>query len=206
MGAEKQANKKVGRRQRRQAPRRAPQWLVEPPTPGVRPRRVPAPQVQPVPRPTQPRGCKGRSPLHEITLVPPLPRRGRGQGDRGQKSKLKAGSAGDKQGKPSAGHRNGWSSRQRRGYALVGCLLRRFNPCRVPSSPGDARGEAPCIRKLKSPLPTGKGSGGWGQESKLKAGLAGDQQGKPPATERKEEPPCTIGAKQKKRCRQQSCC
>ena len=44
----------------------------------------------------QPRGCKGRSPLHKITLKLPLPHRGRalcerGRGDRGQKSKLKAG-------------------------------------------------------------------------------------------------------------------
>ena len=53
----------------------------------------------------QPRGCKGRSPLHEITLIP-LPRRGRGWGDRGQKGKQKAGSAGDKEGTPPAGHRN----------------------------------------------------------------------------------------------------
>ena len=31
-------------------------------------------------------------------------------------------------------------------------------------SPGDARGEAPCIRKLKiSPFPPGRGLGGWGQ-------------------------------------------
>ena len=31
-------------------------------------------------------------------------------------------------------------------------------------SPGDARGEAPCIRKLKiSPFPPGRGSGGWGK-------------------------------------------
>ena len=28
----------------------------------------------------QPRGCKGRSPLHKITLSLPLPRRGRGSG------------------------------------------------------------------------------------------------------------------------------
>ena len=33
----------------------------------------------PVPRPFSPRGCKGRSPLHEITLIP-LPRGGRGAG------------------------------------------------------------------------------------------------------------------------------
>ncbi len=42
--------------------------------------------------------------------------------------------------------------------------------------PGDARGEAPCIRKPKnSPFPAGRGSGGWGQERKPKAGLAGDR-------------------------------
>ena len=32
-----------------------------------------------------------------------------------------------------------------------GYLPRRFCPCRARSAPGDARGEAPCIRKLKSP-------------------------------------------------------
>ena len=48
-------------------------------------------------------------------------------------------------------------------------------------SPGDARGEAPCIRKLKvSPFPPGRGSGGWGRQSKLKAGAAGDKEGKLP--------------------------
>ena len=41
---------------------------------------------------------------------------------------------------------------------------------------GDARGEAPCIKKpLSSPLPAGKGGGGMGAESKLKAKSAGDR-------------------------------
>ena len=84
--------------------------------------------------------------MHKKTKNLPLPA-GKGVGgDRGQKSKLKAGLAGDKQGKPPAGHRNGWSSHQRRGYAPAGCLLRRFNPCRAPPSPRDARGEAPCMK------------------------------------------------------------
>ena len=39
----------------------------------------------------QPRGCKGRSPLHKITLKLPLPHRGRGSGGWGKASKLKAG-------------------------------------------------------------------------------------------------------------------
>ena len=38
---------------------------------------------QPVPRPVQPRGCKGRSPLHEKTKNLPLPRRGRALCERG---------------------------------------------------------------------------------------------------------------------------
>ncbi len=47
----------------------------------------------------QPRGCKGRSPLHKITLVSPFPP-GRGSGGRGQKGKQTARSAGGKEGKP----------------------------------------------------------------------------------------------------------
>ena len=64
-------------------------------------------------------------------------------------------------------------------------------PCREPLpvgfaanygfSSGDARGEAPCIRKLKvSPFPPGRGLGGWGRPRQLTAGAAGDQKGKPP--------------------------
>ena len=34
---------------------------------------------------------------------------------------------------------------------------------------------------LIPPFPAGRGEGGWGQESKLKTGLAGDKKGKPPA-------------------------
>ena len=37
-----------------------------------------------------------------------------------------------------------------------GYLPRRFSPCRFRLRRGDARGGAPCIRKLKSPLPAGK--------------------------------------------------
>ena len=142
--------------------------------------------AEPVPRPFSPRGCKGRSPLHEKTINPPPSRReersasaGRGLsfpfGEGGQKSKLQAGVVGDKEGKPLAGY-----------YSGRGCQ------CRFRLRRGDARGGAPCIRKLKSPLPAGKGVGGMGagesilplrgrgQKSKLKAGAASDQEGKPP--------------------------
>ena len=56
---------------------------------------------------SNPRGCKGRSPLHKITINLPLPRRGRalcerGRGDRGQKSKRKAVATGDKESTPTS--------------------------------------------------------------------------------------------------------
>ena len=70
------------------------------------PRRALAPQVQPMPLPAQPRGCKGRSPLHKKTKNSPFPP-GRGAGGWGQKSKQKAGLAGDKEGTPPAGQRQG---------------------------------------------------------------------------------------------------
>ena len=54
------------------------------------PLRVLAPQVQPVPLPAQVRGCKGRSPLHKKTKIPPFPPGRalceRGQGDGGEKA------------------------------------------------------------------------------------------------------------------------
>ena len=79
-------------------------------------------------------------------------------------------------------------------------------PCREPLpvgfaanygfSPGNARGEAPCIRKLKvSPFPPGRGLGGWGQNQKPKAGTAGDKEGKPPLrTPQRQGQPATSRA------------
>ena len=93
------------------------------------PLRVLAPQVQPVPLPAQARGCKGRSPLHEITLVSPFPAGEGGRGVRGQESKQKAGAASDRAGKPPAG-----------------LLHRRFSPCLFRLRRGDARGGAPCMK------------------------------------------------------------
>ena len=59
----------------------------------------------------------------------------------------------------------------------------------IGSARGDARGEAPCMKiTLISPFPPGRGAGGWGQQSKLKAGLAGDQPGKPPFGHRQRPP------------------
>ena len=78
------------------------------------------------------------------------------------------------------------SAGNRKSQPPAGYLHRRFSPCRFRLSPGEARGEAPCIRKQKiSPFPPGKSArrarvGGWGKERKLKAGLTGDKEGKPP--------------------------
>jgi len=91
-------------------------------------------------------------------------------------------------------------------YPRVACpaghLLRRLSQCRFRLSPGDARGEAPCIRKLKiPPFPPGRGLGGWGQKSKLKARSASEAENSfksPPAH------PCpknAAGARQATGCR-----
>ena len=90
MGATKQAKGRGDRRQRRQA---APQGAAS------------AGSVSAAGGSGQ--GCRGQSPLHEITLVSPFPPGRalceRGSGGWGQQSNLKAGSAGDKEGKPPAG-------------------------------------------------------------------------------------------------------
>ena len=52
------------------------------------PRREPQRQVEPVPRPVQPWGCKGRSPLHKITYSYPLPT-GKGVGGMGERKHTK---------------------------------------------------------------------------------------------------------------------
>ena len=85
MGAENQAKGRSGRRQRGQAPRKVP------PNAG----RASAASHPPP-------GCKGRSTLHKKTKNLPLPA-GKGGGGWGRQSKLKAGAAGDKEGKPPLG-------------------------------------------------------------------------------------------------------
>ena len=72
----------------------------------------------PVPPGFSPRGCKGRSPLHKKTKNLPLPRRGRGQGGCGRQSKLKAGQAGDKEGKPPRRGRQGQVERPQEGKCV----------------------------------------------------------------------------------------
>ena len=112
-------NGRGGRRQRRQAPRRVPQRQGQLATNRDKP--PPGAWFAPFPSAArvQPRGCKGRSPLHKITLKLPLPRRGRGAGGWGKESKLKAGLAGEEKGKPPCGCRNGRGGRRQRGQAPI---------------------------------------------------------------------------------------
>ena len=79
------------------------------------------------------------------------------------KGKLKARQAGDKESKTPAG-----------------CHSDKVSQCRKRSNPGDARGEAPCIRKLKfSPFPPGRGVGGMGAEKQAKG--RAERQPQPPS-------------------------
>ena len=70
---------------------------------GKPPRRVLQRQVEPVPSGFKSRGCKGRSPLHKITFSLPLPRRGRGRGDRGQKESKRQGRQATRKARPPPG-------------------------------------------------------------------------------------------------------
>ena len=141
-----------------------------------------------------PGDARGEAPCIRKLKIP-LPRRGRGSGGWGQKSKPKAGLAGDKEGTSPAGQRQGQSARRRtlsrvprRIPVPAGHLLRGFSQCRFRLSPGDARGEAPCIRKLKIP-PFPGGEGGWGDGGRKASQKQGWQ-----ATRKARPPPGTCSA------------
>ena len=94
----------------------------------------------------QPRGCKGRSPLHKITLVSPFPAGEGGRGVRGQEIKLKAGAAGNRTGKPPLGTTAARSIRRPKKPAPRWAPAPQVQPVPSGFSPGNARGEAPCIK------------------------------------------------------------
>ena len=78
-------------------------------------------------------------------------------------------------------------------HAQGTCLPRTINA--AGGSGQGCRGRSPRRNKLwESPFPGGEGGrGGWGQESKLKARLAGSKQGKPPRRARGSPPfPCAA--------------
>ena len=68
-------------------------------------------------------GCRGRSPRRNKLWVSPFPP-GRGAGGWGQKARLKAGLASDKEGKPPGGYSGGKVSRRPTGQAPAGRVVR----------------------------------------------------------------------------------
>ena len=84
-----------------------------------------------------------------------------------------------RQGQPA--RRRTLSRVPRRILAPSGHLLRRLSQCRFRLSPGDARGEAPCIRKLKTP--PSRREGGWrdgGRKASQKQGWQATRKARPP--------------------------
>ena len=112
----------------------------------------------------QPRGCKGRSPLHKKTKNLPLPA-GKGAGGIGAESKLKAGAAGDKQGKPPLRipERQSQPATSRASRPPARDTRSCSGAARV--QPRGCKGRSPLHKKTKNlPLPRrGRGAGGWGQ-------------------------------------------
>ena len=64
----------------------------------------------------------------------------------GAESKRKAGAAGDKEGKPPPGTANARRARNAGDTPPLSLLQRQVEPVPRGFSPGDARGEAPCMK------------------------------------------------------------
>ena len=89
--------------------------------------------------------------MHKITLVSPFPTgedrsASAGGGIGGQKSKLKAGAAGDKEGKPPLGTANAHRASNAGGTPPIESSTAAGRASAARVQPGDARGEAPCIK------------------------------------------------------------
>ena len=72
------------------------------PVPQASPYRMLPPRPPPVPLPAQPRGCKGRSPLHKKTMILPLPA-GKGGGGIGAEKQAEGRQTGNQPVKPPPG-------------------------------------------------------------------------------------------------------
>ena len=83
--------------------------------------------------------------MHEITLVSPFPDGEGGWGDRGQKSKLRWGREATKQVRPPPGTAAARSAANQPGTPPPGEWFAPA-PGAVWVQPGDARGEAPCMK------------------------------------------------------------
>ena len=127
-------------------------------------------------------GCRGRSPRRNKLLGTPFPP-GRGSGGWGKESTLKAGSAGDQKGKPPpCAPPTPQPPRAAGDKPPLGAWFAPLLRCPLRFSPGDARGEAPCIRKFKiSPFPPGRGIGGMGARKQAKGRIGGQPKRHAPA-------------------------
>ena len=85
-GGKKKAKGGGGRRQRRQAPRRVPDW-----------------QVEPAPRGFSPGDARGEAPCIRKLKNLPLPRSGRGRGDGGRKANQRQGRQATRKASPPSG-------------------------------------------------------------------------------------------------------
>ena len=145
-------------------------------------------------------GCRGRSPRRNKLIVSPFPTGEGGRGDRGQESKLKAGLAGNQTGKPPQGTVNARRAGNAGGTPPPGTTTAgRASAARV--QPQGCRGRSPRRNKLiVSPFPTGEGGrGDRGQESKPKAGWAGEEKGKPPLVTGNHPPPTMSHRKKRQK-------
>ena len=138
-------------------------------------------------------GCRGRSPRRNKLKISPFPP-GRGSGGWGQETKLKAGQAGGKEGKPPlrtpqrqgqpaikqastpCGHHSGKVSRQPAGQAAQRAPTPQVQPVLPPAQARGCKGRSPLHKiTLKLPLPAGKGGRGMGAKKQAN-GRAGRRQ------------------------------
>ena len=131
-----------------------------------------------------PGDARGEAPCIRKQKISPFPGGEGGRGDGGDKANQRQGWQATSKARPPLGTAAARSAGNQPGKPPAppaGRVIRAPAPVPPGFRPGAARGEAPCIRKQKiSPFPPGRGLGGWGQQSKLKAGAAGDKEGKPP--------------------------
>ena len=88
-------------------------------------------------------GCRGLRPRRNKLKISPFPTGEGGRGDRGQKSKLKAGATGGKRSKPPAGRHSGRSNKCRAGSAPLRTPQRQGQPVPPPAQARGSGGFAP---------------------------------------------------------------
>ena len=135
------------------------------PVPRASPYRTLPPRPPPVPLPAQPRGCKGRSPLHKKTMILPLPA-GKGAGGIGAERTVKVGQTGNHPVKPPPGVPPPPAASAPPGASPYRTLPPRPPPAPLPAQLRGCKGRSPLHEKtMILPLPRrGRGLGGWGQE------------------------------------------